>query len=62
MVYIIFTNEQHEDAEEIRDFLTEEKNLAASSSNLNWYELKNDNRIDQIARNNTSGLYGFDRA
>ena len=49
MVYIIFTNEQHADAEEIRDFLTEEKNLAASSSNLNWYELKNDNRIDQDA-------------
>ena len=47
MVYIIFTNEQHEDAEEIRDFLTEEKNLAASSSNLNWYELKNDNRIGE---------------
>ena len=47
MIYIIYTNQQRKDAEEILHYLVEEKKLQISSTNENWYALHEDDRIGQ---------------
>lgn len=47
MIYLIYTNQQMADAEEILYYLTEEKKLTVKSNQKNYNILQSDNRIAQ---------------
>lgn len=49
MIYIVYTNKQCSEAQEILHFLTNKKNLSINSTNKNCYVLQSDSRIDQDA-------------